>query len=164
MHRPRRLFYSLSQLVPWTTPLAKKDALQDVYFLAEPLQISMENGARRALIPLENKRNFLKEAPWKLRKVQATRDGNANIIWCGYQDLGGRFYTGICASTWSPSLLNHRFERFTNSSHRLCRWSLTPINRGCHTSPHEPAIVAAIPARAATCLRPDSRSQRSPRL
>ena len=27
--------------------------------LAEPLQIAMENGARRALIPLENKRNFL---------------------------------------------------------------------------------------------------------
>jgi len=27
--------------------------------LSEPLQIAMENGARRALIPLENKRNFL---------------------------------------------------------------------------------------------------------
>ena len=27
--------------------------------LAEPLQIAMENGARRALIPLENKRHFL---------------------------------------------------------------------------------------------------------
>jgi len=27
--------------------------------LVEPLQIAMENGARRALIPLENKRNFL---------------------------------------------------------------------------------------------------------
>src|SRR5262249_32101761 len=27
--------------------------------LAEPLQIGMENGSRRALIPLENKRNFL---------------------------------------------------------------------------------------------------------
>lgn len=27
--------------------------------LAEPLQVSMDNGARRALIPLENKRNFL---------------------------------------------------------------------------------------------------------
>jgi ATP-dependent Lon protease len=27
--------------------------------LAEPLQIAMENGARRALVPLENKRNFL---------------------------------------------------------------------------------------------------------
>lgn len=28
--------------------------------LSGPLQIAMENGARRALIPLENKRNFLK--------------------------------------------------------------------------------------------------------
>ena len=27
--------------------------------LAEPLQVAMDNGARRALIPLENKRNFL---------------------------------------------------------------------------------------------------------
>jgi len=27
--------------------------------LAEPLQMAMDNGARRALIPIENKRNFL---------------------------------------------------------------------------------------------------------
>jgi hypothetical protein len=27
--------------------------------LADPLQVSMDNGARRALVPLENKRNFL---------------------------------------------------------------------------------------------------------
>jgi len=27
--------------------------------LAEPLQMGMDNGARRALIPIENKRNFL---------------------------------------------------------------------------------------------------------
>jgi len=27
--------------------------------LAEPLQVGMDTGARRALIPLENKRNFL---------------------------------------------------------------------------------------------------------
>jgi ATP-dependent Lon protease len=33
--------------------------IKAVHSLAEPLQISMENGARRALIPLENKRNFL---------------------------------------------------------------------------------------------------------
>ena len=30
--------------------------------LAEPLQVGMDNGARRALIPLENKRNFLEVA------------------------------------------------------------------------------------------------------
>ena len=33
--------------------------IKAVQSLAEPLQIAMENGARRALIPLENKRNFL---------------------------------------------------------------------------------------------------------
>jgi ATP-dependent Lon protease len=33
--------------------------IKTVRTLAEPLQVSMDNGARRALIPLENKRNFL---------------------------------------------------------------------------------------------------------
>jgi predicted ATP-dependent Lon-type protease len=33
--------------------------IKPVRSLAEPLQIGMDNGARRALIPLENKRNFL---------------------------------------------------------------------------------------------------------
>lgn len=33
--------------------------IKGVRTLAEPLQIAMENGARRALIPLENKRHFL---------------------------------------------------------------------------------------------------------
>jgi ATP-dependent Lon protease len=33
--------------------------IKPVRSLAEPLQVSMDNGARRALIPLENKRNFL---------------------------------------------------------------------------------------------------------
>lgn len=33
--------------------------IKAVRSLAEPLQLGMENGARRALIPLENKRNFL---------------------------------------------------------------------------------------------------------
>jgi len=33
--------------------------IKSVRSLAEPLQVAMDNGARRALIPLENKRNFL---------------------------------------------------------------------------------------------------------
>ena len=33
--------------------------IKSVLALAEPLQVGMDNGARRALIPLENKRNFL---------------------------------------------------------------------------------------------------------
>ena len=33
--------------------------LKAVHSLAEPLQIAMDNGARRALVPLENKRSFL---------------------------------------------------------------------------------------------------------
>jgi ATP-dependent Lon protease len=33
--------------------------IKAVRSLAEPLQLGMENGARRALIPIENKRNFL---------------------------------------------------------------------------------------------------------
>jgi len=33
--------------------------IKPVRSLAEPLQIAMDNGARKALIPLENKRSFL---------------------------------------------------------------------------------------------------------
>ena len=33
--------------------------IKAVHSLVEPLQNAMENGARKALIPLENKRNFL---------------------------------------------------------------------------------------------------------
>jgi ATP-dependent Lon protease len=33
--------------------------IKTVRSLSEPLQVGMDNGARRALIPLENKRNFL---------------------------------------------------------------------------------------------------------
>jgi ATP-dependent Lon protease len=36
--------------------------IKPLYSLAEPLQVGMDNGARRALIPLENKRNFLEVA------------------------------------------------------------------------------------------------------
>lgn len=39
--------------------------IKPVYSLAEPLQMAMENGARRALVPLENKRNFL-EVPGEI--------------------------------------------------------------------------------------------------
>jgi predicted ATP-dependent Lon-type protease len=35
---------------------------ESVRVLTEPLQIGMDNGARRALIPLENKRHFLEVA------------------------------------------------------------------------------------------------------
>jgi ATP-dependent Lon protease len=33
--------------------------IKSVRSLAEPLQVAMDNGARRALVPLENKRNLL---------------------------------------------------------------------------------------------------------
>ena len=33
--------------------------IKAVRSLAEPLQVAMDNGARKALVPLENKRNFL---------------------------------------------------------------------------------------------------------
>lgn len=43
--------------------------IKSVYTLAEPLQIAMENGARRALVPLENKRNFLEVSGDIVEKV-----------------------------------------------------------------------------------------------
>ncbi len=43
--------------------------IKSVHTLAEPLEIAMENGARRALIPLENKRNFLEVSGEIVEKV-----------------------------------------------------------------------------------------------
>jgi len=43
--------------------------IKGVSSLAEPLQIAMENGAKRALIPLENKRNFLEVSGDIVEKV-----------------------------------------------------------------------------------------------
>jgi ATP-dependent Lon protease len=43
--------------------------IKPVTTLAEPLQIVMENGARRALIPLENKRAFLEVSGDVVEKV-----------------------------------------------------------------------------------------------
>ena len=30
----------------------------------------------------------------------------------------------VTTARWSDNLLNYRFERFTNSSYRLCRWKV----------------------------------------
>ena len=43
--------------------------IKAVHSLVEPLQMAMENGARRALIPLENKRNFLEVSGDIVEKV-----------------------------------------------------------------------------------------------
>jgi ATP-dependent Lon protease len=39
--------------------------------LAEPLQVAMDNGARKALIPLESKRNFLEVSSDIVERVDA---------------------------------------------------------------------------------------------
>jgi ATP-dependent Lon protease len=36
-----------------------KEDLEPILELPEPLRVAMDNGARRALIPIENKRTFL---------------------------------------------------------------------------------------------------------
>lgn len=43
--------------------------IKPITSLVEPLQMAMENGARRALIPLENKRNFLEVSGEIMEKV-----------------------------------------------------------------------------------------------
>lgn len=43
--------------------------IKGVRSLAEPLQIGMDNGARRALIPIENKRHFLEVSPDIVERV-----------------------------------------------------------------------------------------------
>jgi ATP-dependent Lon protease len=43
--------------------------IKAIQSLVEPLRMAMENGARRALIPLENKRNFLEVSGEIMEKV-----------------------------------------------------------------------------------------------
>ena len=43
--------------------------IKPVRSLTEPLQVGMDNGARKALIPLENKRNFLEVSGDIMEKV-----------------------------------------------------------------------------------------------
>ena len=43
--------------------------IKPVRSLAEPLQVGMDSGARRTLIPLENKRNFLDVSPDIIERV-----------------------------------------------------------------------------------------------
>jgi ATP-dependent Lon protease len=52
----RSLNHARSAPMALTCPSANIKGLRS---LVEPLQVAMDNGARRALIPLENKRNFL---------------------------------------------------------------------------------------------------------
>ena len=43
--------------------------IKPVRSLTEPLQVAMDNGARRALVPVENKRQFLEVNPDVLERV-----------------------------------------------------------------------------------------------
>ena len=43
--------------------------IKPVRSLAEPLQVAMDNGAKRALVPVENKRQFLEVNPTSLEHV-----------------------------------------------------------------------------------------------
>jgi ATP-dependent Lon protease len=43
--------------------------IKPVRSLTEPLQVAMDNGAKRALIPIENKRQFLEVNPDLLEQV-----------------------------------------------------------------------------------------------
>ena len=45
--------------------------IKPIRSLAEPLQVAMDNGARKALIPLENKRNFLEVSGDIVERVDA---------------------------------------------------------------------------------------------
>src|SRR5262249_46320997 len=45
--------------------------VKSVRSLSEPLQVGMDNGARRALIPLENKRSFLEVSGEVMERVDS---------------------------------------------------------------------------------------------
>lgn len=49
--------------------LSIKGNIKPVRTLVEPLRIAMDNGARRALVPIENKRHFLEVSPDIIEKI-----------------------------------------------------------------------------------------------
>ena len=55
--------------------------IKSVRSLAEPLQVGMDNGARKALIPLENKRNFLEVLGHDVSGTEFT-PGNRLPVYC----------------------------------------------------------------------------------
>jgi ATP-dependent Lon protease len=66
--------------------------------LTEPLQVAKDNGARRALIPIENKRNFL--------DVSAEIMEQVDLIFYGTRRRPRPRYLGVHPTSFS----NHRVE------------------------------------------------------
>jgi ATP-dependent Lon protease len=60
--------------------------IKPVRSLVEPLQVAMDNGAKRALIPIENKRNFLDVAGDVLENIDPIFYGDLRTA--GFKALG----------------------------------------------------------------------------
>ena len=50
--------------------------IKPVRSLVEPLQVAMDNGARKALVPIENKRHFLEVSADVIEQVDAAFYGD----------------------------------------------------------------------------------------
>ena len=59
--------------------LSVQGNIKGVRSLVEPLQIAMDNGAKRALIPLENKRSFLEVTGDVMEHVDPIFFGDAKV-------------------------------------------------------------------------------------
>jgi ATP-dependent Lon protease len=60
--------------------------IKPVRSLVEPLQVAMDNGAKRALIPIENKRNFLDVSGDVLENIDPIFYGDLRTA--GFKALG----------------------------------------------------------------------------
>ncbi len=61
--------------------LTIQGSIKGLHSLLEPLRIAMDNGAKRALIPIENKRDFLEVPGDIIEKVDSIFYGDITVAW-----------------------------------------------------------------------------------
>ncbi len=67
--------------------------IKPVRSLAEPLQVAKDNGAKRALIPIENKRNFLDVDADIVEHVERSFDSGRRACSCGFSSASFKLFS-----------------------------------------------------------------------
>jgi ATP-dependent Lon protease len=112
--------------------------IKAVRSLAEPLQLGMDNGARRALIPIENKRHFLDVSADIVERVDpifysdpmTAAEGTGNKLMRSTMDKWARMFFRIYVGSLAPFM-------------KGAKWAFDPIQW------HEQAFLPVIVLRAA---------------
>jgi hypothetical protein len=113
--------------------------IKPVRSLTEPLQVAMDNGAKRALIPIENKRNFL--------DVSADIMEHVDSIHKSAEQLG----TALAEITQRYDELERHmlveFFDFIKSRHgySFIHWNMRDINYGFQAIEHRFKVLGGVP-------------------